>query len=129
MQQAFNIFLKKIVIFAAVIFAIQMIMTTVIPEQFISEAWILIIAFFLAFNIVMHRYLLKSTEGNPKKFIFSFMMFTTIKILLYLGVILVYVLLNRPDAVVFIMAFFVNYFLFTAFEISQVLKILNTHKS
>ncbi len=128
MQQAFNVFLKKIIIFAVIVAALEYILTTQIPSHLVSKAWPIIILFFVAFTLLMHRYLLKSTEGRPQKFIFSFMMITTIKILLYLGIILVYVLLNKPDAVAFIGAFFLNYFLFTGFEISSVVKFLEKPK-
>lgn len=128
MQQEFKLFLRKIIVFTIIIAIAQYIGSTLLPIKFVSNSWPFLLLFFLAFNIIMHRYLLISTEGKPKKFIFSFLLFTTIKILLYLGVILVYVLLNQPDAVAFIAVFFVNYFLYTIFEISAVLKILNRAK-
>ena len=128
MQLAFNVFFKKIVIFTIIIVVLEYILSTQIPPNLVSNAWPVIILFFLAFTVLMHRYLLKSTEGRPQKFIFSFMMITTIKILLYLGVILIYILINRPDAVAFIAAFFLNYFLFTGFEISSVVKFLEKPK-
>jgi len=129
MQLAFNIFLKKIVIFTIIIAVLEFVLSTQLPTHFVSNSWPVIILFFLAFTVLMHRYLLKSTEGRPQKFIFSFMMITTIKILLYLGIILIYVLINRPDAVAFIGAFFLNYFLFTGFEISSVVKFLEKPKA
>jgi hypothetical protein len=129
MQQAFNTFLKKITIYAVVLAALQYILSIQIPDAYVSNAWPVVILFFFAFTVLMHRFLLKSTEGRPQKFIFSFMMITTIKILLYLGIILVYVLVNKPDAVAFIGVFFLNYFLFTGFEISSVMKFLEKPKA
>ena len=129
MQQAFNTFLKKITIYTVVLAVLQYVLTTQIPAAYVSNAWPVVILFFFAFTVLMHRFLLKSTEGRPQKFIFSFMMITTIKILLYLGIILVYVLVNKPDAVAFIGVFFLNYFLFTGFEISSVMKFLEKPKA
>ena len=128
MQQALKVFINKIVIFTIIIAALQFFLTTQLPNHLVSNSWPVIILFFLAFTVLMHRFLLKSTEGRPQKFIYSFMMITTIKILLYLGIILVYVLVNRPDAVAFIAVFFLNYFLFTGFEISSVVKFLEKPK-
>lgn len=128
MQQEFKVFLNRIVIFTIIVAVLEFILSTQMPTPYVSNSWPVIILFFFAFTVLMHRYLLRSTEGRPQKFIFSFMMITTIKILLYLGIILVYVLLNRPDAVAFIAAFFLNYFLFTGFEISSVVKFLNHPK-
>jgi len=129
MQQSFTIFLKKISLFTIIIALLQYVGSTQLEAKWVSEAWPFVILFFLSFTIIMHRYLLKSTQGNPKKFVYSFLMITTVKILLYLGVILVYVLLNRADAVAFIIVFFVNYFLFTSFELTTVMKLIKKTKS
>jgi len=124
MQQAFSVFLKRIIIFAVIIGVVEYLISTQINPLWISNSWPFIILFFLSFTILLHRQLLKSTKGQPKKFVYSFLMMTTIKILLYLAIILVYVMLNRADAIGFIIAFFVNYFLFTAFELTAVMKLL-----
>lgn len=129
MQQSFTIFLKKITVFTIIIALLQYVASTQLEAKWVSTSMPFVILFFLSFTILMHRYLLKSTEGNPKKFVFSFLLITTVKILLYLGVILVYALLNRGDAVAFIIVFFVNYFLFTGFELTTVMKLINKPKS
>ncbi|NPD46571.1 MULTISPECIES: hypothetical protein [unclassified Lentimicrobium] len=129
MKDTFQKFIKNLVIFTVIIAALQFLASLKLDPKWISNSWPFVILFFLSFTILMHRYLLKSTEGNPKKFVFAFLMMTTIKILLYLGVILVYVLLNRADAVAFIIIFFINYFLFTGFELTIIMKMLNKPKS
>ncbi|MCK5776320.1 MAG: hypothetical protein KAH25_09090, partial [Bacteroidales bacterium] len=70
-----------------------------------------------------------STEGRPQKFIFTFMLMTTIKLLMYLAIILIYALFNKEDALGFIGAFFLNYFIFTIFEIVEIMKYLKIQKS
>lgn len=129
MKETFQKFIKNLVIFTLIIAAFQYLASIQLDPKWISNSWPFVILFFLSFTILMHRYLLKSTEGKPKKFVFAFLMMTTIKILLYLGVILVYVLLNRADAVAFIIIFFINYFFFTGFELSVIMKMLNKSKS
>lgn len=129
MQQSLKIFLKRITVFTVIVAALLYAASTQLETKWVSSSWPFVVLFFFSFTIIMHRYLLKSTEGNPKKFVFSFLMITTVKILLYLGVILVYVLLNMDDAVAFIMVFFVNYFLYTGFELATVMKLINQPKS
>lgn len=129
MQQSLTIFLKKITAFTVIVAVLLYAASTQLEAKWVSSSWPFVVMFFFSFTIIMHRYLLKSTQGNPKKFVFSFLMITTVKILLYLGVILVYVVLNREDAVAFIMVFFVNYFLFTGFELTTVMKMINQPKS
>ena len=122
-------FLKKLLIFTIIVSVLQYLLVSQIPEKFISNALPIIILFFFSFTAIMHRYLLISTEGRPQKFIFTFMMMTTIKLLMYLAIILIYALLNKEDALGFIGAFFVNYFIFTIFEIVEIMKYLKIQKS
>lgn len=127
MQQSLIVFVKRIFIFSLVVAGLEYIASTQIESKWLSNSWPFIILFFFSFTVVLHRQLLKSTESNPKKFVFTFLMLTTIKILLYLAVILVYVLINRDDALGFILAFFTNYFLFTVFELSAIMNLLKTN--
>ena len=122
-------FLKKLLIFTVIVSVLQYLLATQIPEKFISNALPIIILFFFSFTAIMHRYLLISTEGRPQKFIFTFMLMTTIKLLMYLAIILIYSLFNKEDALGFIGAFFLNYFIFTIFEIVEIMKYLKIQKS
>jgi len=128
MQADFKIFLKKIIIFTIIVSVLQFLLVMQLPERFVSHALAVIILFFFGFTTVMHRYLLKSTEGRPQKFIFNFMLLTTVKLLMYLSIILIYVLFNKDDALSFIGAFFLNYFIFTIFEIIEIMKYLKIQK-
>lgn len=124
MQQNLSLFIQRIILYTLVIAGLEYIATTQLNPKWVSSSWPFIILFFLSFTILLHRQLLKSTEDNPKKFVFTFLMMTTVKILLYLAVILIYVMINRDDAIGFIIAFFANYFLYTAFELSAVMKLM-----
>ena len=128
MEKTYAHFLKNILIYSFILAILEYLLSTQIDGKWVSNSWPFIIVFFVSFTILMHRYLLKATQDQPKKFVFAFMMFTTVKILLYLAVILIYVFINRADAVAFIMAFFLNYFLFTAFELTAVLKLFRKNK-
>jgi len=129
MQADFKIFLRKIIIFTLIVSLIQFLLFMQLPERFVSDALAVIILFFFGFTTIMHRYLLKSTEGRPQKFIFTFMLMTTVKLLMYLSIILIYVVFNRDDALGFIGAFLLNYFIFTIFEIIEIMKYLKIQKS
>jgi len=125
----FKKFLTKFVIFTIIVSLLQYALTTQMPDKFVSSALPIIILFFFSFTAIMHRYLLMSTEGRPQKFVFTFMLMTTIKLLMYLAIILIYSLFNKEDALGFIGAFFINYFIFTIFEIVEIMKYLKILKS
>lgn len=124
MQEIFIQFLKRIIVFTIILAVIEYFLSIQLEPKWVSNSWPFIILFFLSFTVLLHRQLLKSTAANPKKFVYTFLLMTTVKILLYLAVILVYVMINRADAIGFIIAFFINYFLFTAFELSAVMKLM-----
>ncbi|HKK11144.1 MAG TPA: hypothetical protein VJ939_09915 [Bacteroidales bacterium] len=96
--------------------------TFVIPEHTnIFQG--LLIPYFIIISAIVHYYLLKSSEkGNPRKFVTRFMGTTTIKLMIYLATMLVYVLLNRESALQFVIAFFVFYLVYTIFEVVLFLK-------
>ncbi len=129
MKEKLNLFIKNLIIFTLIAGIAEWAFSYFVEVKWFSKSWPFVVLFFMAFTLLMHRYLLVSTEGNPKRFVFSFMLITTVKILLYLAIILIYVLFNRSDAIGFIVAFFINYFLFTAFELNTVIKLFPTSKS
>jgi len=95
-----------------------------VPEKFISISWPFITAFFFAITRLVHQFLLKKSGGQQSKFINAFLLTTTVKLLLFLTMIVVYVLIFRADAIGFILTFFINYLIYTVFEIVSILKYL-----
>ncbi|MDA3906283.1 MAG: hypothetical protein PF484_09435 [Bacteroidales bacterium] len=124
MDSTFHQFSKRIIIISLITAVLTFILTYIIPEKFISYSWPYIIIFFLSISLLVHRFLLKKSIDHQGKFINAFMLATTVKLLLYLAIILIYVLLNRYDAIGFIITFFSYYLIFTSFEIFSILKFL-----
>jgi len=124
MDTSFNKFSKQLILIAFMALVLTFGLTYFVPPNFISSVWPFILGFFFAISMLVHRFLLKKSADNQGKFINAFMLSTTIKLVLYLSIILIYVLLNRDDAIGFIFTFFAYYLIFTSFEIYSVLKFL-----
>ncbi len=124
MDKSFRNFSKQIIYVSLIAAALTYGLSFFIPVAFISSSWPFILLFFLSISLIVHRFLLKKTDGNHGKFINAFLLTTTVKLLLFLSVILIYVLLNRADAIGFILTFFAYYLIFTVFEIFSILKFL-----
>jgi len=124
MSQTLHQFSLRLLIISLALALITFGLTYVVPLQFISPVWPFIIGFFFALTLLVHRFLLKKSDINPGKFINAFMLSTTVKLLLYLTIIMVYVLLNRDDAIGFILTFFVYYLVYTIYEIISILGVL-----
>lgn len=124
MELSLHKFSKKLIILSLVIVVLTVGLSYVIPTNLISYSWPFILVFFLAVSILVYRYLIKKAKESHAKFINAFLLTTTVKLLLYLAIILIYSLLNRNDAIGFIMTFFTYYLFFTIFEIASIVKYL-----
>lgn len=117
-------FSKQLILISLITVTLTFGLTYVIPEKFISNSWPFIAGFFFAISLLVHRFLLKKSGGKHTKFVNAFLLTTTIKLLLFLAIIVIYVLLNRNDAIGFIFTFFTYYLIYTSFEIVSILKYL-----
>jgi len=121
MNSSLKKFRTQLIILSLILLGINFGLSYIIPAAYLSKSWPLILAFFFAISLLVHRFLLKRSSEAQGRFINGFMMTTSIKLLLYLFIILIYVLLNRDDAVGFIFTFFAYYLAFTIFEIRSIL--------
>ena len=81
-----------------------------------------ILIYYSVISFSFHYGLVKSSVGRPQNFIRYYMAATTIKLFVHLGVILVYALTHRSNAIPFIISFMVAYAIFTAFEVVTAMK-------
>lgn len=95
------------------------------PEKFhVVNGW-------LSFSILcvvtyfMHLLLARAGEKQPGHFVRTFMGTTTLKLFLFLVIILLYCVLERETAMKFSLGFLAQYFLFTSFEVWALLKHFN----
>ncbi len=113
-------YLQQFGLFAALI-AITMWLTgtLIFPEKVNGTSWA-IYFYFVVVTVLFHFGLLRSSEGRPQVFVRYYIGTTTFKLMLHLGILVLYSLFNKPDAMRFIFTFMIFYFLFTAFEVMLV---------
>jgi Na+/melibiose symporter-like transporter len=119
MQFKYLDFLKKLLIFTIILAVAGYFLTYVLPEKFISPILPALFVFFFCATGTIHYILLRISIKRPNSFINYFMLLTFGKLIFYLTLILVYALINRDNAVSFILSFAALYLFFTAFEVSQ----------
>lgn len=73
-------------------------------------------AYFGILTILFHAGLEKAASGRPQAFVRYYMAGTTFKLLLHIGVILLFSIFNKTLAVDFIISFLIFYAVFTVFE-------------
>ena len=116
MRKDFLSFLKAIFIFSLIIGCAIYGASLFLPGGTIKTiSWILF-SYFILLTIVFHYGLLSSSKGKPQAFIRYYMGATTFKLFIHIIVILIYCLLNRDNAVQFIVTFLIYYLFYTGFE-------------
>lgn len=117
MQNLYLIFLKKLLIFTIFLALVGYIITLYLPANYVTPTWPYIYVFFFAATLIVHYILLRVSQKKTAGFINFFMLVTFGKLIFFLSIILAYALLNRADAIPFIITFFILYVCFTAFEV------------
>lgn len=110
MKQYYFYFILLIAVCATMILAIGG------PAEEVEMRW-QILAYFSVLSFSFHYGLVKSSTGRPQNFIRYYMAATTFKLLIHLGVILVYSMTHKEKAIPFIISFMIAYALFTTFEV------------
>ncbi|PXX97026.1 hypothetical protein DF185_18550 [Marinifilum breve] len=85
-----------------------------------------VILYFFLFNSFQHFKLLKLSKGDPRVFHTNYMAWFGIKLFLNLSFVIVYVLLNRAQALSFVLFFAFCYVVYTTFEVIALSKTLRS---
>jgi len=115
-------FFVQISIFSIFTLGILLLWNQYASERFQSSLTWFIWLFFIATTTLIHLFLVKSTEKEPKKFVINFMLVTAIKLFGYLILILVYALIKREEALGFTVFFLSMYLLYSGFEVYTLLR-------
>ncbi len=123
MRKQLQRFIINLLIFT-IIFAIPGILFSVYaPDHYVTPA--LPYLYFLFFGISLLTYYLisSSLEKKISRFVNIYMISTFIRLVLFAIIIVIYVFLNKQDAIPFIITFFIFYLFYTSFEVISILKI------
>jgi hypothetical protein len=92
------------------------------PVRFTNSLSWALLAFFALAYALGHLYILGSSGQRPAIFVRRFMATTTIRLFLFLLVLVIYIFTNREEAVSFISHFLAMYLVFTIFEVASLSK-------
>ena len=107
----------RIIVFSVIVAALALLFQWIWP-QLATPALPFIVLFFFAITLFTMYIVLRSDDGSDsRKFVSSYMISRTVKLLSCLLFLLLYMFLNREDALRFAIAFLVIYFLYAVFEI------------
>lgn len=93
------------------------------PPEWVSPTLPVLPIFFMAITFLIHKGFIAVMGRNMRQFVTRYMLITTIKLLSFLTILLVYGLLNQNDAKQFIISFLILYLVYSAFEATAVIKL------
>ena len=120
-------FLLKITILSILIFVSSAILFSTVLKTWYFAAYPYQILVIALVTTVGHLWILKATGQNMRRFTTAFMASVTLKLMVYLTFMLVYLLLNKSQVIPFALTFIVFYFIFTIFEVIQVLSVIKNN--
>ena len=117
-------FLLKFFIFSFLIALGNYFWNNFIPEKYIVPGLWFSYAFFIVITLSFHFISMNAAKGRPQNFIRFYMGATALKMFLCVLIVLVYIFKDKPTATPFALGFFAQYFLFSIFEVTSLLKLL-----
>jgi len=93
------------------------------PPQWVTPTLPVLPIFFMAVTFLIHKGFVSAVGLRPQQFVTRFMLITTIKLLSFLALLLVYALLFKEDAMQFLLSFFILYLIYSAFEVMAVMNL------
>jgi len=115
-------FLRNLLIFSFFLGAITLTAGFFLPEITFSPALPYLFFFFISTTLISYYYLVKSMNKKFIKFVNAFLFTTALKLFLYVAVMIAYVLINRKDAIPFMLSFFLLYLCYTVFEVLIIIR-------
>ncbi len=117
-------FIVRITILTVIIATIATALFLTILKQWYLASYPYLIVLVATVTTIGHLWVTNAAAGNARKFATAFLASVTFKLMIYLTFILVYLLIDRSQAVSFILTFVTIYVLFTIFEVVQVLNFI-----
>lgn len=77
---------------------------------------------------MVHVYLIRSSENNPRKFTAKYLGAMGLKMFIYLVFLVVFLFIDRVHAIPFLVSFLVAYAAFTMYEVISILNFLKKDK-
>lgn len=124
MLKKYSQFLIYLILFSLILGLAWELLHPYIPEEFQYANVKYIIAFYTALIALFHYGAVSSNEKSGAGFMRFYVAGTTFKLLILMGIMIIYAIMNPEVAIPFVVYFFAAYLLYTAFETIVIFKFL-----
>ena len=104
-----------------IIGAVAVFLVFILPKTFVTPFLPVLILFFPVVTFITFRFIVKAAHERFIRFLNYFLLTTTVKLFLFIAVLITYMLLNKPDAVPFTLTFFILYLSYTIYEVIHII--------
>ncbi len=115
-----------IVVFVIALFS-WLIFSKFLPQYYLP-VFPLIVLFYAVISVSIYSYQLRLASKDTGKFARSVMMVTFLKLILYSAVAILFIVIDKENAKIFVVCFMSLYVVFTVFEVFSLLKINTSNK-
>lgn len=112
-------FIIKSTVLTIIVFILGAILYSTVFIQFYRSILPVVPAFFYIVTNLVHAYLLNIAGKSSSRFTSQYMAASFIKMFFYLAVAIVYVIINKEDARIFLVNFLLLYVVYTTFEVIE----------
>lgn len=120
-------FIIKIGLLTLIIFVIAMVLFSTVLKPFYLAVFPVQLLLIALVTTAGHLWIIKSSKENTLKFTTAFMGSATLKLMIYLFFILIYLWTDRSQVIPFTLTFMILYILYTIFEVVEVLSFIKKY--
>ncbi len=117
MEKSIKKYILNLGIISGVLLAISVLMYFTILEPWFNYIFPFVILYFFLLSSFQHYKLLLSIKNNPRNFNTNYMAWFGIKLFAHLCFVILYVLLDRANALVFVLYFGLCYIVYTTYDV------------
>ena len=117
-------FVIRICLFTLTIYAISSVLFHTVLETIHLSVFPYQLLLIAIVTTTGHLWVIRAADQNTMKFTTAFMASVTLKLLVYLFFMLIYLWIDRSQVIQFVLSFMVLYILFSVFEVTQILKFI-----
>ena len=115
-----QIFLKKVFYLCLSISGMAILLYQSVLKGYYLSIFPLQFAVVILVTVISHLRLMTSVEQNAQRFITTFLSVMSAKLFIYLFFILICLLVDRSNAINFVVTFLLLYLIFTIFEVIEI---------
>lgn len=126
-----KIFLKKALIVSMIVTGIALLLFNSVLKAYYFKMFPYQVGLIALVTVISHLRLMSAIQMNIRRFNTTFLSIMSIKLFIYLIFILTCLLIDRKDAINFVLTFLILYVFFTIFEVIEISNFLkkNTNSS